>query len=353
MSRTIWNSLVIICLGAVFSTLQAQLLVRNSSGESMMTITNSADVTIGQSGNNGSLMVYGNTTISQMADVSTTGAPVIVTANAGGQIQSMQGLNNGQILKWDNSASRWELASDATGLGAESDPVWSSTDNDYDPQNEKPLPGNGINVSDRTVSVDYGSGLTLQSGQLVAQSSQAIWNADELQGENITTSAPQDGHFLKYSGGQWNLAGSTTYNVPIEIRLDENLIPNTGVPIQRTSTGQFTVAYDLSAHPNAFQATVSMACMNMSGNGTSKVWAIRDGSHDPSDPAQRRAILLGQCTAYTGTSGGYQGGGTIQITKVPLYDAGGDDKSFWLYAQVCSGCTVGIWPYIVALAEPL
>ncbi|MBD3383321.1 hypothetical protein GF407_00200 [candidate division KSB1 bacterium] len=346
---------IIIILGLTvgFSSSRAQLLVKNTSNEVMMEITNNADVTIGQSGNTGSLTVYGSATISEMSDISTTGAPVIVTASGNGVLQSIHGTGNGQVLKWDHTASRWELATDATGIGTESDPVWSSTDSDYDPENEKPLAGNGINVSDRTVSVAYGSGLTLNGSQLIAQSNQAMWNADELQGTSITTTTPQENDFLKYSGGQWSLTSVGDNDVPVEIRLAENILPTSGVPIQRTSNGQFTVAYDLSAHPDAFQATISMACMNMSGNGTSKIWVIRDGTHDSSDPAQRRAILLGQCTAYTGTTGGYQGGGTVQITKVPLHDASGSSKSYWLYAQVCSGCTVGIWPYIVALAEPL
>lgn len=345
--------IVFIGLTAGFTSSRAQLLVKNTSNQIMMEVTSSGDVTIGQTGSTGSLTVYGSATISEMSDISTTGAAVIVTASGNGILQSIHGASNGQVLKWDHAASRWELATDATGIGTESDPVWSSTDSDYDPENEKPLAGNGINVSDRTVNVDYGSGLTLSGGQLIAQSNQAMWNADELQGVSVTTGTPQENDFLKYSGSQWNLTSVGDNDVPVEIRLAENILPTSGVPIQRTSDGQFTVAYDLSAHPDAFQATISMACMNMSGNGTSKIWVIRDGSHDPSVPAQRRTILLGQCTAYTGTSGGYQGGGTVQITKVPLYDASGNNKSFWLYAQVCSGCTVGIWPYMVALAEPL
>ncbi len=344
---------LIICLGAIFSSSHAQLLVKSSGGDIMMTVTNSADVTIGQTGNTGSLMVYGSATISQMTDISTTGASVLVSANSNGALQSFRGSADGQILKWNGTASRWELATDATGIGSESDPVWSSIDSDYDPQNEKPLAGNGINVSDRTVSVDYGSGLALNGSQLIAQSNNAMWNADELQGASITTATPQENDFLKYAGGEWSLTSVGDNDLPVEVRLAENILPTGGVPIQRTSDGQFMISYDLNAYPDAFQATVSMACMNMSGNGTSKIWIIRDGSHDPSDPAQRRAILLGQCTAYTGTTGGYQGGGTVQISKIPLYNDEGDDKAFWLYAQVCSGCTVGIWPYIVALAEPL
>lgn len=81
---------------------------------------------------------------------------------------------NGQVLKWNGSA--WAPGNDNSGGGS------------YNP-------GTGISISGSTIS---------------AQNSQAIWNANELQGRSISTNVPANGQVLKWNGSAWAPATDAT-----------------------------------------------------------------------------------------------------------------------------------------------
>jgi hypothetical protein len=109
---------------------------------------------------------------------------------------------DGQILKWNNAASRWEASTDAT--------------NNY-------TAGNGIDITGTTVStalsansgltynsgeleVNAGIGLSLSGGLLNAQTTIAQWNANQIYGTAVSNSlSPANGDILKWNGvtSQW------------------------------------------------------------------------------------------------------------------------------------------------------
>jgi hypothetical protein len=75
---------------------------------------------------------------------------------------------NNQVLKWNSSSSTWTPDTDEAG------PTYS--------------PGTGINISGTTIN---------------AQTSSNIWNANKLQGRDISTTAPANSQVLKWNGSQW------------------------------------------------------------------------------------------------------------------------------------------------------
>lgn len=71
-----------------------------------------------------------------------------------------------------------------------------------------------------------GTGINVNGDTIEAQNTQAIWNAEKLQGNAVSTSAPTAGQVLKWDGNDWkpdtdNTSGSViTYNAGDGIRID-------------------------------------------------------------------------------------------------------------------------------------
>ncbi len=70
--------------------------------------------------------------------------------------------------------------------------------------------GNGINVAANDVSVDYGTGLNMSSGTLVARTGEALWNANQLRGRTVSSTAPTSNQVLKWNGSAWSPANDAT-----------------------------------------------------------------------------------------------------------------------------------------------
>ncbi|MEA3496628.1 MAG: hypothetical protein U9R42_11390, partial [Bacteroidota bacterium] len=153
---------------------------------------------------NGYLMVsdsFGNATWKQVGgDVTGLITDLSVIKIQGNDVTSATPTISGQVLKWNNATSRWELGTDDV--------------------NPPYLPGTGISLNGQTINAD---------------SNNAIWNSNKLQGNNISTTAPSNGEVLK-----WN-----NTSLEWEAAIDSNTKYNAGTGIQFTGT---TIAVKHSAN---------------------------------------------------------------------------------------------------------
>ncbi len=101
---------------------------------------------------------------------------------------------DGQVLKWDDTANEWIVGVDNGEVYTAGSGINISGGNeisalDTSPTNETPQAGTGISVSGRQVS---------------AQTTQALWNANQLRGTPISSSlSPSTGQVLEYNGTNW------------------------------------------------------------------------------------------------------------------------------------------------------
>jgi len=136
--------------------------------------------------------------------------------------------SNGSILKWNGS--QWGLANDdmntysaGSGLSLNgstfsansSTPMWNASSiqgnsvTGVSPSNGEILKWNGstwaLSTDDNT-SYSSGTGISIASGTISANSGTALWNANQIQGRTVNTSAPSSGDVLKWNGSDWSPA---------------------------------------------------------------------------------------------------------------------------------------------------
>src|SRR5699024_7212985 len=72
--------------------------------------------------------------------------------------------------------------------------------------------GTGIESTEQGISalIDT-SALSMIDNEIRAKSDQALWNANKLQGRELTISTPTDGQVLKYTNGKWTNGSGLTY----------------------------------------------------------------------------------------------------------------------------------------------
>ena len=63
--------------------------------------------------------------------------------------------------------------------------------------------GNGLEFNGSSISIDYGTGLNIIAGEIVARNSESLWNSNQLQGIGITTTLPSTDQILTYNGTNW------------------------------------------------------------------------------------------------------------------------------------------------------
>ncbi|MBI5218322.1 MAG: hypothetical protein HY958_05275 [Bacteroidia bacterium] len=150
---------------------------------------------------------------------------------------------NGQVLKWNTT--QWEPSDDnntiyTAGIGINID--GSNQIINTLPDQTINLTGLGattvsgtypnftIHSTDNNTTYTAGTGLTLTGTTFNAKNTTALWNANQLQGRNISTLAPHTGQVLKWNGSKWAPAAdfNTSYTAGIGITINEGIIFNTG-----------------------------------------------------------------------------------------------------------------------------
>lgn len=111
-----------------------------------------------------------------------------------GRSLSMAAPQTGQVLKWNGN--EWSPSNDATFT-----PAAGSTGTEY----------------------IAGTGIAINGNELSAQNNEAIWNAFRLRGNVIAQTAPKTGQVLTFSGNSWYPANAAaTFTTGIGLKLEES-----------------------------------------------------------------------------------------------------------------------------------
>ncbi len=123
---------------------------------------------------------------------------------------------NGQALKYNSATTQWE----------------PSTDNN-----------SGGTVTSITAGTGLSGGTITGSGNISAQNTTALWNANQLQGRNVVSTAPTNGQILKYDtvATQWvpstdNNSGGTVTSIIAGTGLSGGTITGTGTISAQNTT---------------------------------------------------------------------------------------------------------------------
>ncbi|UTW61315.1 tail fiber domain-containing protein [bacterium SCSIO 12741] len=133
---------------------------------------------------------------------------------------------NGQVLKWNGSS--WSPSADNTGgsyaagtgltlsgttfSANTGTALWNASQlqgnnlANTSPSNGQVLKWNGsawAPSADNTGSYTAGTGLTLTGTAFSANTGTALWNANKIQGNNVATTAPANGEVLQWNGTNW------------------------------------------------------------------------------------------------------------------------------------------------------
>lgn len=117
MNRSKW---IVSIVFLFLSTTWAQMVIKNTSNQDLFQVDNTGQVTIGSASQNGSLNIIGTAKVTQMGTM--TQPDKVMVTDSQGNLSTIIGSANGQILKWNGSV--WNLSSDAVN------------DLDHDPINE-------------------------------------------------------------------------------------------------------------------------------------------------------------------------------------------------------------------------
>ncbi len=174
--------------------------------------------------------------------------------------------SNGQVLQYNSSASKWEPATLSGGS-----------------------------------SYTAGGGITISGSTITADSTHAVWNANKLQGNNISATSPATKQVLKWNGTSWAPANdsTTTYT------------GSNGVSVSGTTiSGSYTGGTGISVSGSTISAANTIAQWNSDQIEGEKI--------SPKNPANNQVLKwnsgLSEWTPATDTSANYSAGTGISIS---------------------------------------
>ena len=160
-----------------------------------------------------------------------------------------QGAVNGEVLKWNGNA--WMPDTDngntyeaGNGIIISGNIITNDGDEDDDPANEiqsLSLNGNTLSLTNggsvNLPTLTEGTGIDINGNTINALNTQALWNATQLEGREISNAIPTAGKVLKYDGSAW---------IP-DTDIGQNYVEGVGIDI----TGNTVSANHTSAIWNA------------------------------------------------------------------------------------------------------
>jgi len=211
----------------------------------------------------------------------TTSALWNANALQGSDVSSTAPSTNGQVLKWNATASQWEpgpddggtsysggtgitisgstINADAATAMWNADALQGNNVSTTAPSNGQALKWNGsawAPATDANTTYSAGTGLTLSGNTFNAQASTAMWNADELQGNTVSTATPSSGQVLKWNGSAWapqsDQTGASYWNGTAGTG---SAIDRTGDVIIGSTTGDaLELSYDSTSDESTIQS---------------------------------------------------------------------------------------------------
>ncbi len=179
---------------------------------------------------------------------------------------------NGQVLKYNGV--NWAPATDAnttytagTGINVTGTTITNTSPDQTVTLNQGgattisgTYPNFTISSTDNNTTYTAGTGMTLTGTTFDAQTTTALWNASQLQGKAISSTAPAINQILKYNGTSWALAAdnNTTYTAGTGINITGTTITNTA-PDQTVTLTQGGATTISGTYPNF---TVSSTDLN-------------------------------------------------------------------------------------------
>lgn len=242
---------------------------------------------------------------------------------------STTGVSNGQVLAWDGTS--WKpttvggggttytagngISINANVIEATSNsPIWNANKlqnrsiASSAPSNGQVLKWNGTSWSpsaDAVNTYSAGTGLTLTTGVFSANNTTASWNANQLQGRTIATTAPKKDEILKWDGTSWK--PSLVKESPWESIGTTYIHTKKRVGIGRDSARtRFDILDTITGSGNAnFATTLTEMEGSTSNLSTSFASWIRVNGRGGYENIGLRSLVTGTSTAT------YQGSGAV------------------------------------------
>jgi hypothetical protein len=185
-------------------------------------------------------------------------APIWNANQIQGNAISTTAPSNNELLRWNGT--EWlpsaEIAYDAgtgisltanTFVAQNTNPIWNanqimgSSISTTAPAANNVLTWNGTEWVPAAAQLTYyeaGTGLTLTSNTFSANNTSPIWNANQLQSSSVSAAVPTNNQVLRYSGGSWTPSDEIIYDAGTGISLSGSSfshIAHTGDAVGSTS----------------------------------------------------------------------------------------------------------------------
>jgi hypothetical protein len=299
-----------------------------------------------------SLYIYNGSSWSSLSagSIYSAGAGITITGttikadsnNAVWNANKLQGANisttapaNKQVLKWNSTTSQWTPSVDSNTIytGSKGVLVTGTTiSGSY-------TGSNGVSVSGSVISGNYtaGAGISITGSTIKADSNKAVWNANKLQGANISTSAPANKQVLKWNSTTSQWIPSTDSNT---IYTGSNGVLVVGTTISGNYTGSNGILISGSTIKGNYiaGAGITISGSTIKADSNNAVWnanKLQGKTISSAAPANKQVLKWStstsqwapstdSTTAYTGSNGvsvsgsiitgNYSGGTGISIS---------------------------------------
>lgn len=302
-----------------------QGIARNASGAPLASKPLGMRITIRDAATGGTVL-YQET---QSVTTNAYGLYNVIIGNGTGTSGSITGINwasgnrfiqveidpNGGTSYVDLGASQLLSVPYAMYAGSSTAPTLSLTGNTLTAGgNSVTLPsaptytaGTGIGISGSNVistNLAAGTGITVTGNTIAAQSTNAIWNANQLQGQAVSSTAPSSGQTLTWNGSAWTPATTAAYTA------------GTGISISSGVISVNSLGGDVTGAPNANTVTkIQGTSVSTTAPASGQVLKYNGTSYAPAADADAQTLSI------SGNSLSISGGNSVTLPTAS-YTAG-------------------------------